>query len=215
MPRDLWFDLGIAWFVPSHGWGYQCCCVQMFRLRNSLLWQKYLSNPLNHIHVRQVSLQLNCADNHQIWTSWLTEKRENIFDKYETRPENIDESLQWRHNERKGVSNHWQHDCLFTPLFRRRSNKSSKKHVTGLCKVNSPIPCRKGQWRGKRFPSMTSSRGCNWFRTPIKGCSFHCQSRIECQSQWGRHWFQWIRITLRYKKQPCLSWSHDIFCTKL
>ena len=33
-------------------------------------------------------------------------------------------SLQWRHDERSGVSNHWRHDCLLNRLFRRRSGKN-------------------------------------------------------------------------------------------
>ena len=37
--------------------------------------------------------------------------------------------LQWRHNER---------DCLLNRLFRRRSKKTSKLRVTGLCAGNSP-----------------------------------------------------------------------------
>ena len=32
-------------------------------------------------------------------------------------------SLQWRHNERNGVLNHWLLDCLLNRLFRRRSKK--------------------------------------------------------------------------------------------
>ena len=40
--------------------------------------------------------------------------------------------LQWRHNERDGVSNHQPHDCLLNRLFRRRSKKTSKLRVTGL-----------------------------------------------------------------------------------
>ena len=47
-------------------------------------------------------------------------------------------SLQWRHNERDGVSNHQPHDCLLKRLFRRRSKKISKVRVTGLCEGNSP-----------------------------------------------------------------------------
>ena len=35
-------------------------------------------------------------------------------------------SLQWRHNERDGVSNHQPHDCLLNRLFRRRSKKTPK-----------------------------------------------------------------------------------------
>ena len=47
-------------------------------------------------------------------------------------------TLQWRHNEREGVSNHQPHDCLLKRLFRRRSKKTSKLCVTGLCEENSP-----------------------------------------------------------------------------
>ena len=36
------------------------------------------------------------------------------------------------------VSNHQSHDCLLDRLFRRRSKKTSKLHVTGLCAGNSP-----------------------------------------------------------------------------
>ena len=47
--------------------------------------------------------------------------------------------LQWRHNGRDGVSNHQPHDCLLNRLFRHRSKKTSKLHVTGLCEGNSPV----------------------------------------------------------------------------
>ena len=47
--------------------------------------------------------------------------------------------LQWLHNERDGVSNHQLHDCLLNCLFRRRSKKTSKLLVTGLCEGNSPV----------------------------------------------------------------------------
>ena len=46
--------------------------------------------------------------------------------------------LQWRHNGHDSVSNHQPHDCLFSRLFRRRSKKTSKFLVTGLCAGNSP-----------------------------------------------------------------------------
>ena len=48
-------------------------------------------------------------------------------------------SLQWRHNEHDGVSNHQPHDCLLKRLFRRRSKKTSKLRVTDLCVGNSPV----------------------------------------------------------------------------
>ena len=47
-------------------------------------------------------------------------------------------TLQWRHNEREGVSNHRCLDCLLNRLFRCRSKKTAKLRVTGLCEGNSP-----------------------------------------------------------------------------
>ena len=47
-------------------------------------------------------------------------------------------ALQWRHNGHDSVSNHQPHDCLLNRLFRRRSKKTSKHRVTGLCAGNSP-----------------------------------------------------------------------------
>ena len=47
-------------------------------------------------------------------------------------------SLQWRHNGHDSVSNHQSHNCLLNRLFRRRSKKTSKLGVTGLCAGNSP-----------------------------------------------------------------------------
>ena len=49
-------------------------------------------------------------------------------------------SLQWRHNDHDRVSNHQPHGCLLNLLFRRRSKKTSKLRVTGLCVGNSPGP---------------------------------------------------------------------------
>ena len=47
--------------------------------------------------------------------------------------------LQWGHNERDGVSIHRRIYCLRSRLFRRRSKKTSKLRVTGLCERNSPV----------------------------------------------------------------------------
>ena len=51
---------------------------------------------------------------------------------------NMSLALQWRHNEQDSVSNQQPHDCLLNRLFRRRSKKTSKLRVTGLCAGNSP-----------------------------------------------------------------------------
>ena len=47
--------------------------------------------------------------------------------------------LLWRQNERDSVSNHQPHECLLNRLFGRRSKKTSKLRVTGLCSGNSPV----------------------------------------------------------------------------
>ena len=68
-------------------------------------------------------------------------------------------SLQWRHNERDGVSNHHPHDCLLNRLFRRRWKKTSKPRVTGLCAGNSPVT--------GEFPTQSASDAENvsiWWR---------------------------------------------------
>ena len=48
-------------------------------------------------------------------------------------------SLQWRHNERDGVSNHQPHDCLHNRLFSRRSKKTSRSNVTVVKRKMSPF----------------------------------------------------------------------------
>ena len=58
-------------------------------------------------------------------------------------------SLQWRHNERDGLSIHQPYDCLLNRLLRRRSTKTSKLRVTGLCAGNSPVT--------GEFPAQTAS----------------------------------------------------------
>ena len=60
-----------------------------------------------------------------------------------------------RHNDHDGVSNHQPHSCLLNRLFRRRSKKTSKLRVTGLCVGNSPGPVNsphKGPVTRKMFP---------------------------------------------------------------
>ena len=68
-------------------------------------------------------------------------------------------TLQWRHHEHRGVSNHQPHDCLLNHLFRRRSKKTSKLCVTGLCEGNSPVT--------DEFPAQRASNVENvsiWWR---------------------------------------------------
>ena len=68
-------------------------------------------------------------------------------------------SLQWRHNERDGVSNHQPRHCLLNRLFRHRSKKTSKVRVTGLYVGNSPVT--------SEFPAQRATSAENvsiWWR---------------------------------------------------
>ena len=69
------------------------------------------------------------------------------------------DTLQWRHKEHDGVSNHRRLDCLHNRLFRRRSKKTSKLRVTGLCEGNSSVT--------GEFPAQRASNAENisiWWR---------------------------------------------------
>ena len=67
--------------------------------------------------------------------------------------------LHWLYNERDGVSRHQPHDYLLNCSLRRRSKKTSKLCVTGLCVVNSPVTAE--------FPAQKASNAENvsiWWR---------------------------------------------------
>ena len=71
----------------------------------------------------------------------------------------VRETLQWPHNGRDSVSNHQPRECLLSCLIRRRSKKTSKLRVTGLCEGNSPGT--------GEFPSQKASNAENvsiWWR---------------------------------------------------
>ena len=72
-------------------------------------------------------------------------------------------SLQWRRNERHGVSNHPHLDCLLSRLFRRTSKKTSKLRVIGLCEGNPPVT----GW----FPTQRASNAESvsiWWRDDVR-----------------------------------------------
>ena len=60
--------------------------------------------------------------------------------------------LHWRHSDHDSVSNHQPHGCLVNRVFRRRSKKTSKLSVTGLCVRNSPGPVNKGPVTREMLP---------------------------------------------------------------
>ena len=80
-----------------------------------------------------------CTSFLQYMVYWIWKMKPNACDVI-TRSEKVSHviALQWRHNGCNSVSNHQSHHCLLNRLFRRRSKKTSKLRVTGLCAGNSP-----------------------------------------------------------------------------
>ena len=152
-------------------------------------------------------------------------------------------ALQWRHNGRDSVSNHQPHDCLLNRLFRRRSKKTPKFRVTGLCAGNSPVT--------GEFPAQTASNAENvfiwWCRhgTPQTFCilltlvMFYCLSTVDLILKhamdwsspnivtsttgtqylaltadiWGCFFIQWLFI--HYTYALALLWNIDTYSSTL
>ena len=86
---------------------------------------------------------------------------------------------QWRHNERGSDSNHQPRDCLLNCLFRRRSKKTSKLRVAGLCQGDSLVT--------SEFPSQRASNAENgsiWWHHHVmfywSYLWFHMQPQRSC-----------------------------------
>ena len=92
-------------------------------------------------------------------------------------------SLQWCHNERHSVSNHQRLECFLNSSFRRRSTKTSKLRVPGLCQGNPPVT--------DGFPSQRPSSAGNvssWWRNHVQHSS---RQELKCLLRWN--WSKWLR----------------------
>ena len=110
------------------------------------------------------------------------------------------DTLQWRHNGRDGDSTHQSHESLLNRLFRRKSQKTSKLHVTGLCAGNSPVT--------GEFPAQMASNAENvsiWWR-------HHDVSLFRITGPlWGDSTSdRWIMLT---KRQSHSMRSFDVWCS--
>ena len=86
-------------------------------------------------------------------------------------------SVQWRHNELDSLSNGRRLLCLLNCWFRRRSKKTLKLCVTGLCEGNSPVT--------GEFPAQKASN-------------------VENVSIWWRHLFKlWLTFFLSHSNTAC------------
>ena len=86
---------------------------------------------------------------------------------------------------RDGGTNHQPHDCLLNHLSRRRSNKTSKLRVTGLCAGNSPVT--------GEFPAQRAGNAENvfiWWRDNVLKRSFS----VRCIYSPNTSLQQWIQI---------------------
>ena len=115
---------------------------------------------------------------------------------------------QWRHIERDGVSNERHLDCLLNHLFRRRSKRTPKLRVTGLCEGNPPVtsgfPHKRPVTRIK-FHLMTSPCSRLMFSKMLlrvayyaisitEGITFPCQKYWHCKCQIYIMWYN-MKIT--------------------
>ena len=127
--------------------------------RGIYFWIIYVSTPGK----KPVALKVSSKQNgwvkiHRDKT--LVNSTRRVYSQINTRI--ICASLQWRHNECDGVSNQRRLHCLLNCWFRRRSQKTSKLRVTGLCAGNSPVT--------GEFPAQKASDAENisiWWRHQI------------------------------------------------
>ena len=92
-------------------------------------------------------------------------------------------SLRWRHNGHDGVSNHQPHHYFLNRLVRRRSKKTSKLHVTGLCAGNSPMTAE--------FPAQVASDAENvsiWWRHHVVIWHAAVPHNPQCHSKGVETW---------------------------
>ena len=116
-------------------------------------------------------------------------------------------SLQWRHNEHDGISDDQPHDSLLNCLFMRRSMKTSKLHVTGLCAGNSPVT---GEFPAQR--ASNAEKVSIWLRhhvivktiQDVKSQCCSCHHKPECLivmwlqvsglCPWCHYTVQWLHL---------------------
>ena len=91
-------------------------------------------------------------------------------------------SLQWRHNGCDDVSNCRRLECLFNRWFRRRSKKTSKLCVTGVCEGNSPVT---GEFPAQRVSDAGSVS--IWWRHHVFDVSPWCRLMLVSHSPVRAH----------------------------
>ena len=94
---------------------------------------------MNHTSIRH--FRVGSMSNRYLSEYWPLDPTQSVWSSghsLKRKYRHFDETLRWRHNDHAGVSNHQPPGCLLNRLFRRKSKKTSKLRVTGLCAGNSP-----------------------------------------------------------------------------
>ena len=129
----------------------------------------------------------------------------------------LQDSLRWRHNGCDSVSNRQPHHCLLNRLFRRRSKKTSKLRVTGLCVVNSP-----GTGEFSAQMASNAEKVSIWWRHHV-GLEAHVKSpasrlsaqlfvlaQIKENIKAPRHWPLWGESTGSPHTGPVTQFSSNV-----
>ena len=131
-----------------------------------------------------------------VWGTFLTNhfkdyKNANNFTILESAFHTVIFSLQWRHDERDGVSNRHPQDGLLNRLFRRRWRRTSKSRVTGLRAGNSSVTGEFSAQRASNAKNVSIWWRHHIFRPhPIRpaspACWMHiCTYLLKCPSKWS------------------------------
>ena len=107
-------------FLEYHEIPHFCMFCNSGEINDEFIWMWMHAETVSQKTVLRILMILNAI--HTVQHSWAKPLH----------------TLQWRHNDNDGVSNHRPHDCLLYRLSRHRSKKTSKLRVTSLCVGNSP-----------------------------------------------------------------------------
>ena len=117
-------------------------------------------------------------------------------------------ALLWRHNELDCVSNNQPCDCLLNRLLRRRSKKSSRLRVTGLCVANSHAT---GEFPAQKV-SNAENAGWRHHGLPVHGNLYVTNLPMSWKSKmswrleaarFGFNFFNHSKIRLTPRQQRC------------
>ena len=112
-------------------------------------------------------------------------------------------TLQWHHNERNGISNHQLFDGVLHRLFRRRSQKTSKLRVTGICEGNSSVT--------GEFPSQRASNVENvsiwWHHHVVALTKISNLIPVEGRT-WAKYYYSYIYVAVI--SHPCSAFYPNV-----